>query len=55
MTISRMLDKARVLEREFREGTNSANLLGCIRVIRRFVPFALKEVRILRKPSNDIA
>jgi hypothetical protein len=52
MVFSRMLNNARVLERECRAGTNSANISGRIRGIRRFVIFALKEIRTLRTPCR---
>jgi hypothetical protein len=50
MVFSRMLDKARAMERECREGTNEANFSGPIRFIRHFAQFALKEIWAPRKP-----
>src|SRR6185503_4651572 len=49
MVFSRMLHKARAMERDCREGTNEANFLGRIRFIRQIV---LKEIRTLRKPCH---
>ena len=49
MVFSRMLNNARVMEHECREGTNEANFLGRIRFIRQFV---LKEIRTLRTPCR---
>ena len=45
-------EQRQVIERECREGTNGANVSGRIRVIRRFVAFALKEIRTLRTPCR---
>ena len=52
MVFSRMLNNARVMEHECRAGTNGANVSGRIRVIHRFVIFALKEIRTLRTPCR---
>jgi len=52
MVFSRMLNNTRVMERECRAGTNGANVSGRIHVIRRFVAFALKEIRTLRTPCR---
>ena len=51
MAFSRMLEKLWVLEREYREGTNFANFSICIRFIRLFAQFVLKEIRTLRKSA----
>jgi len=52
MVFSRMLNNARVMESECHAGKNGASVSGRIRVIRRFLAFALKEIQTLRTPCR---